>query len=200
MKRNSWVVDFLAWFFLFLGILWLVTIYSRCRVVALRSPCRVSGAYRLSEYNFIRTAKTVAAKSPGIQSSDLLAFWMLAAMEMMCSFLYIISGFALLRRYKFGFRMSRSALWADLAFKILTAAYMFGIAVPLEGALKNNQNLLLNYFTPARSALSDCSAFFSGLRFYYPAVNFSVVVYFMYFLCVYIFVKQRIEGAEAAAR
>ena len=86
MKEKSWVVNFLAWFFLLLGILWLVTIYSRCRVVAPRAEFRLSRAYRMSEYNFVNTARTLTARSTHIQSSDVLAFWMLAALEMMCSF------------------------------------------------------------------------------------------------------------------
>lgn len=192
MRRKSRGVSFLAWFFLLSGILWLVTIYSRCHVIALRT--RGGG---ISDYNFVRTAKMLTACSSNVQPSDLVLFWALAALEMMCSFLYIISGFALLRRYKFGFRMSRSALWADLFFKSLTAAYMFAIAVPLQNALRNKQNILLTYFTPDRSGFSDFSTFFSGLRFYYPEVNFSLIVYLIYFLFTYLFIKQRIEeGTE----
>lgn len=190
MKQKSWAVRFLAWFLLLWGLVWLVTIYSRCQVIALRTEAGTRG---VSGYNFIRTAKMFTGCSSNTRSSHMLLFWALAALEMMSSFLYLISGFALLRRYPLGFRMGRTALWADLFFKVSTAAYMFGIAVPLQNVLRGKQNILLNYFTPDRSVFSDFSTFFSGLRLYYPAVNFSLAVYLMYFVSTYLFIKQRVE-------
>lgn len=197
MKRNPRGVRALACFFFLLGVLWLVTIYSRCQVISLRTGGLSSGT---TGYHFIKTAGMFTGCSSGVLPSSLLFFWALAALEMMCSFLYMISGFALLRGYKFCFRLGRSALWLDLFFKASTAAYMFGIAVPLQNALKNKQNVLLNYFTPDRSVFSDSSAFFSGLRFYYPALNFSLIIFFMYFLFTYIFVKQRMEETAESRR
>ncbi len=192
MKQKSWVLDFLAVFFLLFGILWLVTIYNRCQVISPERQVHSGLRYSYSRMGVMRTARSLASFSSHIRPAHILYFWALASMEMMCSLLYIVGGFALFRRYKFGYSLSQYALWFDLLYKILTAAYMFLIAVPLQCLLKNSNNILLNYYLPDRSAFSDFSAFFSGLRFYYPEINFSVIVYSMYFIFVYAFIKQRV--------
>ena len=211
MRRISKGVIFAGLFFLSLGVLWLGVIYKRAKAAL---PAEQQAIFQSQSpavtYQELKTEMKTALARPSVidryvketpvQSSQpppkmyLKMFWLISVVEVVCCFLYILSGIFLLRLYPLARWCVFLTLYVDILFKGMMVTYMSYWAIPLESALRG-KNILDSYFLSRLSGISaGLSSCVTGLKFYQPEGALFLFIYLVYlFANFYFFTRSSIK-------
>jgi hypothetical protein len=199
MKSASKGIVLLGLFFLILGTVWLKVIYIRAKAGlpaghnALIPQGSPAVAYRELKTDMQETLSRQSVidryASHRRDKTYVKLFWIIALVEVICSFLYIFAGIALLRLYHAGRLAVFLTLYFDVLFKSMVMVYMNYYALPLENVLQG-QNILYSYFLPHPSWLSTFSTYVTGLGFYQPKGALFLFIYLVYLFGIFYFLTQ----------
>lgn len=169
-----------AFFFLLMGMTWIVTLWQRN---AHHFPEGQSyfKTYQIDAVNWVKMKKemqeTLKAaqqraqqklpESQKLKPVHISFLWSLAFMEMFVALFYFFAGITLLRRYSFSRRLVLMTVGLDLIFKIFVGLCFLYVALPLQTTYQG-RNLVLRYFVPDQELWTRLSQYFSGLIFFEP--------------------------------
>jgi hypothetical protein len=202
MKITSKSIIFAGLFFLMFGVLWLTVIYNRAKAALPEEKKSIISESPVATYHEMKETlqqpskidryvkKSLSAKP---RKSYITLFWIVAAVEVVCCFLYIFSGIAVLRLYPFSRFLVFLALYFDVLLKGMAMTYMNAYALPLAKALNGN-NILSSYFLAQPSWSSTFSMYVTGLGFYQTNGALFLFVYLVYlFIVFYFFTRPKIK-------
>ena len=212
MKKISKGLVLSGVFFLTMGILWLGVIYERAKAIlptekrSIVQPKFPAASYRELTAEMKQTlerpsaidryiAETQPPPPSGPDKSYIKLFWIIAIVEVVCCFLYIFSGFALLRLYSSARFLVFLTLYFDIFHKGMVITYMNYFAIPLEPALRGT-NIFYSYYFPKSLAapLGTLSTYLTGLGFFQPQGALFLFIYLVYlFICFYFFTRPQVK-------
>ncbi|MCR4337793.1 MAG: hypothetical protein NUV91_08325 [Candidatus Omnitrophica bacterium] len=189
MKTKSKGITFLGILFCLIGILWLGLIYQRGEpFVPKKKNYWVEHPPTVSDYRELKKEMrqtlqevqhpSVLPRKPYLRSSDVMSFWMLVSLELICSFLYILAGISLLRGHVLGRWTAITAIYCDIIFKVLIWIYVayFMTTIPSMG----QENVVFSYFLSAKNGWACLASFLTGLKIYQPSGGIYLFTYLAY--------------------
>ncbi|MDP2653601.1 MAG: hypothetical protein Q8Q08_06160 [Candidatus Omnitrophota bacterium] len=206
-KQRLAYVSWFGIFFFALGLVWLSVIYRRVEPFlpgAHRDarPASVVQDYRtlpeeMSETLQRTTAidRVVAAQgdTPSSHKPYVTQFWGLAVVELLCCFVYVFCGVAVLRGYPFARWGVLVTGYLDFVYKMMVVVYMEQWAIPIQRGI--GQNILGGYYAPDMRLDSQISLYLSGLKAYQPDGAIYVFIYLSYlFLVFYVFTRAEVKN------
>jgi len=176
MRTRGLSIFLIALVFMAVGVVWMGTIYERCLTIAparrlLPSIDEILRRDQPPPGGSVVTPVERRFRSPHARWYYFAGFWAIAVFELIVAFLFVLGGWALLRRYRQAWRWAVLTLTADVTYKAMVIVYMHTCALPLSTLIKNPVSVIA-YYQPDKTIFSVMSGFFSGLAFYPPQGNF----------------------------
>ncbi|MBN1870010.1 MAG: hypothetical protein JW847_05490 [Candidatus Omnitrophica bacterium] len=188
------IVNIYGLLFFVIGFCWLLIIFARGESVLpkKRGPSKVS-CQKIQEELTERIQKRYPeffseGKHPRAFSLAkhlprmfVMQFWAIAALELWCAVLFLLTGLALLRGYPFQRPFGAVTLATDIILKTLIVTYHQCLVVPLRDIL-DGKNILLMYFVPDANPASKISSYVSGVKLIQADKFYYALLYSAFFL------------------